>query len=492
MGATESTLRIVLGGAKDDLWISNTPLGASNRAIGASLWGLAETLTKVSPRGELVPWLAQGVHNLDPLTWRIELRPDAQFWDGTHVTAATVAESLREAVHRQRDAELLLSPTAQPDVVSETTLDLHTTEPIGHIAHALSHPQLAIQRGGGLVMTGPYRPIEFENDQCLTLERFDAHWAGRPPLRRIEVRVLPNLADRINALLADEADVFYGFPPESVDQLGRFDESYAISSVPTVRLVYMQFNCGQPPFDDQTVRAATTLAIDRARLVSDVLHGHGAVATSFVPSFMVEDEQPIQESDPAAACRLLDALGWREGPDGRRVKDGARLAFDLLTPEEPVLAVMPLAQGVARQLRELGYEVRVREEPLAEFHKARDTGVAASMSASIAMLTGDPWFLMRVRLGSDARANPGTYSSGRFDRELSSMARTVDPGERRASWQRLQAILAKDAPRLLLVFLPNIVITRGGRIANLPADPNNQYFIDTRVSVIQNGRHSHS
>jgi peptide/nickel transport system substrate-binding protein len=395
-------------------------------------------------------------------------------------------------VHLQRDAELLLSPTAQLDVVDETTLDIHTAEPIGHIAHALSHPQLAIQRGGGLVMTGPYRPVEFENDQCLTLERFDAHWAGRPPLRRIEVGVLPDLEDRINALLADEADVFYGFPPESVDQLGRFDESYETSSVPTVRLVYMQFNCGQPPFDDRTVRAATTLAIDRARLVSDVLHGHGAPAVSFVPWFMVQNEQPIQRSDPVAAGRSLDARGWRVGPDGVRVKDGARLAFDLLTPAEPVLAVLPLAHGAARQLRELGYEVCVREEPLAEFHKVRDTGVAASMSASIAMLTGDPWFLMRVRLVSDARANPGTYTSSRFDRELSTMASTIDPTQRRESWRRLQGILAYDAPRLLLVFLPNIVVTRRGRIAKVPADPNNQYFIDTRLSMIQNGRQSYS
>jgi len=41
-------------------------------------------------------------------------------------------------------------------------------------------------------------------------------------------------------------------------------------------------------------------------VVSDVLLGHGATATSLVPSFMVEDEQPIQTSEPAEARRLLD------------------------------------------------------------------------------------------------------------------------------------------------------------------------------------------
>src|SRR5262249_2161524 len=123
-----------------------------------------------------------------------------------------------------------------------------------------------------------------------------------------------------------------------------------------------------------------------------------------------------------------------------------------------------------------------REEALSDFHKFRDAGVQASMSASIAMLTGDPWFLMRVRLASDGRANSGTYSSTDFDRELQRMGREIDPTARRDTWRRLQAILAKDVPHLLLVYLPNVVVTRRGHVANLTPDPNNQYFIDIRLT----------
>src|SRR4029077_20514314 len=108
---------------------------------------------------------------------------------------------------------------------------------------------------------------------------------------------------------------------------------------------------------------------------------------------------------------------WHSGADGVRVKDGERLTFSLLTPSGPVLAVTPLAHGVARQLRELGYDVTVQPEDMSEFH--RKTGArefSAAMAASITLLTGDPWFLMRVRLASDGRANPGTHASERFDR----------------------------------------------------------------------------
>jgi peptide/nickel transport system substrate-binding protein len=484
MATAERTLRVVLGGAKDDLWISNTPLGASNRAIGATLWGQAETLTRVSPSGELVPWLAERVENRDPLTWRVQLRENARFWDGTCVTASAVADAVRETRGVQRDAELLLTQSARLEVLNPLTLDIRTAEPVGHLAHALAHPQLAVHKSGGTIMTGPYRPVAFEDNHCLTLERFEDYWAGPPPLDRVEVRVLPELNDRIQALESDRADVIYGFPPESVDQLARFGEQYQVISVPTVRLVYLQLNCRRQPFDERDLREATSLAIDRARLLVDVLLGHGATAASFVPTYLTSEEQSIQSSDPVAAERLLDAIGWQMGPDGIRVKNGARLAFNLLSPAGPVLAVTPLAEGLQRQLRALGYDVRVQQEELSEFHRqTRDGTFAASMSASIALLTGDPWFLMRVRLASDGRANPGSYASARFDSELEVMGRAIDPAERRASWRRLQSILAKDVPRILLVFLPNIVVTRRGRLQNLVPHPNNEYFIDSRLSI---------
>src|SRR5262249_21724818 len=157
-------------------------------------------------------------------------------------------------------------------------------------------------------------------------------------------------------------------------------------------------------------------AIERDGLVRDVLGGHGAPATSFIPSYMAEDEESIQRSDPARARELLDALGWRLGSDGVRTRNGTRLVFNLLTPSGTVLAVTPLAHGVARQLRGLGYDVTVQPEDLDEFHRQTRAGTfSASMAASIALLTGDPWFLMRVRLASDGRANPGSYANPTLD-----------------------------------------------------------------------------
>src|SRR5262249_55949513 len=52
--------------------------------------GLAETLTRLTPKMQLVPWLAKDLTNVDPSTWRVTLRPNAKFWDGSPVTAQDV------------------------------------------------------------------------------------------------------------------------------------------------------------------------------------------------------------------------------------------------------------------------------------------------------------------------------------------------------------------------------------------------------------------
>jgi ABC-type transport system substrate-binding protein len=65
-------------------------LDATKNAYQLVRLGLAQTLTRLSPQMKLVPWLAKDVSNVDPTTWRVALRPNARFWDGTPVTAQDV------------------------------------------------------------------------------------------------------------------------------------------------------------------------------------------------------------------------------------------------------------------------------------------------------------------------------------------------------------------------------------------------------------------
>ena len=136
-------LRIVMGGLKDDNWISDNAFrNAGGTSIGVTMWGLGETLTRVSPSGEVIPWLAESVRNVDPVTWRLALRSNAVFWDGSPVTAEAVAVSFAQSLRVQKDVGLLLDADTRARVVDSRTFDIVTPAPTGHVPAALAHPQL--------------------------------------------------------------------------------------------------------------------------------------------------------------------------------------------------------------------------------------------------------------------------------------------------------------------------------------------------------------
>jgi peptide/nickel transport system substrate-binding protein len=368
-------------------------------------------------------------------------------------------------------------------ILNSATVEFKTGRPVGHFPNALAHPQMIVHASDGALTTGPYHSVAFEPDHSMRLAPSLAHWAGRPPLERITVSVDPDLDAQVYALEAGEADLIYAFPPEAVDRLARFASGYEVFSVPSMRALSIQINNGRPPFDDCSVREATSLAIDRTALVGGVLSSHGAVATSIVPPW-VGRAAPLQTTDIARARQLLDAAGWRVGVDGVRCKGEDRLAFTMYTPRGDVLAMAALARAVQQQLALLGYDIRI-EEVAALSAAIKDGAYTSALRTSYAQLTGDPFFWLRLWLASGGRVNQGpTYCNPRFDVALDQYSRAIGSENRRERWQEIEAILKADVPHIFLVWAPLIVVARANRLRGLELDPNNEYFIDGSLSVI--------
>jgi len=153
-------LRVVMGGSKDDVLIADAPLTNARRsAIGLTTWGIGETLTRVSGDGTVVPWLAESVRNVDPLTWRVVVRHDARFCDGTPVSAAAVAASFAQNLEQQPDVAVLIDPATRPRVIDDSTLEFTTPRPCGNFAHALAHPQLIVHAAEGTLHPAGLDPL---------------------------------------------------------------------------------------------------------------------------------------------------------------------------------------------------------------------------------------------------------------------------------------------------------------------------------------------
>ena len=326
-------------------------------------------------------------------------------------------------------------------------------------------------------MTGPYRPVEYDSDRLLRLEAFGGHWSGPPSVRRMSISVIPDFGKRLEALEAGDADVIYAYPPEHIAELEQLGSGYDVASWPSMRMHSLQLNCIRPPFDDVAVRKATSLAIDRNSLITEVLGGHGAAAYGLVPPWSVEAGEVCAGADLAAADQLLERAGWTMGSDGVRHKGAQRLAFTLYTPTGPVLAMCALAARIAEQLAPLGYAITPQEVP-ALSGAVKDGAYAAALRTGYSQLTGDPYFWLKLWLSQDGRANPGpSYVNPDLDALLDDYASETQPHRRQAYRRRIDALLTDDVPHVFLVFVPLILVARQGRLASLTRDPNNEYFV---------------
>src|ERR1700704_2097185 len=220
------------------------PLDATKNGYQLVRLGLAETLTRLTPQMKLVPWLAKDVSNVDALTWRVALRPNARFWDGSPVAAQDVQNAFQANWAAYPAANGLLSKDTQIKVVDPNTLEFKTPQPIGNFANVVS-AQFFVVHKGGTSMTGPYKPTNISVGQELNAEAFPEHWDGPPPLAKLTVRLVTDANARVLALRSGDIDLVYGVPPQAAKSLGGGD--IGVLTVSSGREDYLVLNHRRPP-----------------------------------------------------------------------------------------------------------------------------------------------------------------------------------------------------------------------------------------------------
>jgi peptide/nickel transport system substrate-binding protein len=450
-------------------------LDARKNAFQLIRAGVGETLTRLTTKSELVPWLAQAVTNVDPSTWRVTLRPNAKFWDGSPVTAQDVSQAFQDDWKAYGPADGLLSKKTTIKVVDAATLEFTTPAPIGNFANAIS-AQFFIIHKGGTVMTGAYRPTGFQVGQQLTLAGFADHWGGPPPYGKITIKDVTDANARVLALQSGDVDLIDSVPPQSMGALG---SGFWVVNVPAGREDYIVLNHRNVPFNDSKVCLALSYGVDRQQLLTVGLTGVGAVAGGIFPDGVGMQTIPMQSTDPAQTKSILDAAGWTTGSDGIRAKGGARLAFTLITagvrPEWT-----PMAVAIQQQLKPAGFEVKIQQVQNVGDVLSKDTTFQAAMYSAAATITGDPVYFLNQTLLKGAPANYGAYDNSQINDLIAKMEVEVDAVKRQDLSVQVQQIAKTDAPNIYMVRIP--VIAAGKKsVAGYVPNPNDPYFITNEI-----------
>jgi len=443
-----------------------TTAGRADVDVAALIY---DSLIRLDPGGRVVPALtADWSVAEDGRAVTFRLREGVRWHDGRPFTAADVTATLKFIQNPEAPVAEDLAGfwrSVQVEAPDEGTVKVTLKQPLSTFlgyatfkvlpAHLLAQipPKAAGSRplGDPPVGTGPFRVAEVRPRQ-LTLEANPEYFLGRPRLRRIVLRFFPDEAGLKGALRAGQVDAAVVEDPSDLPVGDKAAlTQYRFFKAGAVTLV---FNHRSPVLADRTVREAVALGLDRSRLARRGSLELGLPADGPIPPFVWFYREDFRrwEYNPERARQLLEATGWRPGADGIREKEGARLAFSLVTNDDPVRVAV--AEEVVRQLRRVGIDVRLSAGGFSGL--VNDFVAQGRFEAALLGLEFNPGFDFYALWHSGATRRPGLnfghYANRQVDDLLGRIRTSWDPAQQAQLYAELQAVLAQDVPGVPLYF----------------------------------------
>ncbi len=290
--------------------------------------------------GTLVPDMAESVTvSDDGLTYNVILKQGLTFHDGTTVTADDVIFTV---LHAQDPA--LKSPLranwegVTTERISEYELNFVLSGPYApflenltlgilprHVWEFATSEELPFsQHNSEPIGSGPYEIQSIERNQSgipesYVLAPFPNYHNTRPHIEALKLLFFSNEEALVDALKQKKIDSAASLSPASVkavmDAPGAKD-FYALYETPLPRTFAVFFNQNETPiFRDSAVRQALNAALDRERMLEEVLGGYGLpIDGPIPPGFGVEPSYTATSSlleRLETARGLLRAGGWK-------------------------------------------------------------------------------------------------------------------------------------------------------------------------------------
>ncbi len=304
--------------------------------------------------------------------------------------------------------------------------------------------------------TGPFK-VAAVSPLAINLDR-NPYASPQPYLDHLVLRTYSSSDPQsaIRAVSQGVADLVGGLEPQEVDALqGRGDVSVVDARMFTS--AFASFNtdgAGKQFFSDTNVRLALVQAIDRQRILSEVLAGRADADPSPIPvgdwAFSAA-AAALHPYDATAASQALDKAGWVL-PSGAtlRSKNGVPFRFVLVAPDS--YPNHQVADAVSRQLLAIGVEADVKAVPASQLVQSYLIGRNYQMALAAFDVGPDPDLYSLWHSGADPGALNFAYSRGwgLIDGDLESGRAAVDPQTRLAAYIDFQMLMADAAPAIFL------------------------------------------
>ncbi len=425
---------------------------------GETLYSFAPGESEVSPQvAAEMPEISE-----DGTTYTIPLRTGVTFHDGSEMTAEDVVFSLNRGrlLQHPEGAAFLLSPIESVEATAEDEITITLSEPDITFTSKLAYTVATILPSDGpyeapeepvseaqaaeefinednFVATGPYQIGQLREGESITLEAYEDYHGEAPSNDRVQVQFFNEAAQLKAALEAGDVDVaFRHLTPEQRTDLEGNDQITSVEGT-GASIRYIVLNTLMEPVDDPNVRKAIAAAVDRERVVQEVLGGDATPLYSMVSTLFDVSTPAFEElySDAAPSDYIdepVDLELW--------------YSTDHYGPTEP-----DFAQVLQRTLEETDmFNVTLQSTEWAQYTAQAWPGEDGQYPA---FLLGwypdylDPDDYLYPFYHSE-QSFLGMYSNDQMDQLINQeqTAESIDSEQRNETFRQIQQLAAEEAP----------------------------------------------
>ena len=217
--------------------------------------------------------------------------------------------------------------------------------------------------------TGPYKLDKWNRGSDVTMVRNDSYWGDKAKTEKLIVRWSPEAAQRLVELSGGTVDGIDNVGPTDFPAI-EANADLQLKPREGLNVLYLGMNNTIKPFDNEKVRQAIAMGINRQQIVDNFYPPGSEVATHFTPCAIANGcaGDPWYTFDAAKAKEMLAAAGF---PDGFKTKIQFRDVPRGYLPAPPTIA-----QEIQSQLKaNLGIDATIEVQESATFIDNANKGV---------------------------------------------------------------------------------------------------------------------
>ena len=310
--------------------------------------------------------------------------------------------------------------------------------------------------------TGPYKIEQFIKDKdgkisSMELLANENYYLKSPFIEKITFKFFKDEAEMISAFNRKEIKGINYLSPENKKMIVDL-ESTNIYPLSIPRYFAVFFNqTRSKALSDKTVRLALAHAIDKNKLIEDVLHNEGSSVETPIPPNILGYNPNTKIYDYALehAKNILEADGWIDSDnDGIREKDDIKIEFTLVSTDWPGLS--KTSALLQEMWKEIGANVKIENiqgsELENDYIKPREYD--AILFGEILNYDPDPFAFWHSSQKEEYGLNLALYDNAEVDKLLEEARQETDQNIREEKYKKFQEIIIEDIPAIFL-YSPN-------------------------------------